>query len=85
MYHLVYVGVNIGFLFGAASELSFKQSEVPGLVKKQKKNPTNNNKKNPNSTLQRKNQKAHFVHSSGRWWQGFQNQYFSFTQHRVKI
>lgn len=47
MYHLVYVGVNIGFLFGAASELSFKQSEVPGLVKKQKNPQPTTTKKIP--------------------------------------
>lgn len=33
MYHLVRVGVNIGFFSGAVNELSYKQSEVPGLVK----------------------------------------------------
>lgn len=37
MYRLVRVGVNIGFFFGAMNELSYKQSEVPGLVKRKTK------------------------------------------------
>jgi len=37
MYCLVLAGVNIGFFFGAANELFYKQLEAPGIVKTKKK------------------------------------------------